>query len=129
VSKWASSGLDQTPRDLHDAIVSRVISFALALIIALWLPVRCTAAAGRWTKTPLPAAGMAQTGQLPNAGEPGPRMIAGTGGSWQARLAHDAFTSESWPTGVAVSRILVPAPANWLSLRHSYPIRTFPLLI
>jgi len=109
--------------------VPRVVSFALALIIALWLPVRCTAAAAGSRKTPPPASGMAQTGQLPTAAEPGPRMIAGTGGSWQARLAHDALTSETWPIRVAACRILVPAPSNWFSLRHSYPIRTFPLLI
>jgi hypothetical protein len=120
--------LTGVPRTLHDVFVRRVIAVILALIVVLSLPARQARVLEREAPRPA-AAGSAQSGQPPQAIDAAPQMIAGTAGSWQARLAHDAVASPSWSPRRPDYSFSVSVFSSGFPLHPSPSLRTFPLLI
>ena len=126
--------LRHTPLDgyvppFHDGCVPRLLCFVLAIVLAVWVPVQAGIAGNRATS--LPIDGSAQTkGPSPsNAIDLGPCLIGGSGGSWQARHAHDAHAPEICPTGLDIVHISVSKETARFDLDVARPRRTFPLLI
>jgi hypothetical protein len=109
--------------------VRRLSCFVLAIVIALWIPGQTSGIAGN-RDTSFPLDGSAQTKAPPpsNAINFGPCLIGGSGGSWQARHAHDAHAPEICPTGLNIVHISVPKETGRLHLDVERR-RTFPLLI
>lgn len=130
----SSSGvyLTRLAAAVHDALVQRVICFALATVIFLWLPARCIAAGDPGPvhlSSSSEGSSSAQTEQPAQATDFGPRMIQGSAGSWQARLAHDALAIETHPPKLAIVRVSVRFSAARLRVHAAQPHLTFPLLI
>ena len=130
--------LTNAPHAPHDGVVRRVISLAIATILALWLPAQSTrgfgaqpedAPAGSVQTASLPTDGAAQTEQPSPTADPGPRMFAGTSASWQAQFGHDAAATNGWPPKLGASRACASAPAVSRRPHRSHATRTFPLLI
>jgi hypothetical protein len=106
-----------------------VLNLVLATIVALWLPVQ--SAGIQCGNASLPNDGSAQTEQ-PSPSQSvdfGPRLISGSGGSWQARHAHDAHAPEICPPGLDVVYVAVSKKTAQLRVHVGRPGRTFPLLI
>jgi hypothetical protein len=110
--------------------VRRLFCFVLATLIAVWVPVQTAGIAGN-RDTSFPIDGSAQTKgpSRSDAIDFGPCLIGGSGGSWQARHAHDAHASEICPTGLDVVHISVSKETGRLHLDVARPRRSFPLLI
>jgi len=120
--------LTGTPYTPHDVQVQRVISFILAVVVTLWLPVHHPGGPDRESSHPT-TAGSAQTERPYQTADLTPRMVAGTASTWQARLAHDALAPGIWSAG----RLDYPLPASVstarVQLHIAAPLRTFPLVI
>jgi hypothetical protein len=109
------------------AFVRRVVSFVLALVIAVWLPVRQAGVSER--ETPLPTReDSAQTDRPSRATDLGLRMVAGTAAS-QARPDHEALALESWPPRLPDYALWSSVSSARYRLHISPPLRAFPLLI
>jgi hypothetical protein len=110
------------------ALVFRAASIALAIVVALWLPMR--QASNAVADASLPKTdGRAQTERPHESPDVAPQAIAGTARAWQAVFLHDVLASE-----IPSLRFLVGSDWALLSAarfhpRSSPPVRTFPLLI
>jgi hypothetical protein len=124
----AVCSLTTVPRTFDDVFVRRVICFVLAIVVALWFPVRSAGAGQRETSSPR-ADGSARTEQPSHAADFAPQMMAAPAGGWQARFASDVFASQSSTlTRPDYSLSASVSPAR-LRLHIPHPVRTFPLLI
>lgn len=124
------ASLTEAPKTLHDGVVRRVVSFGvvLALVVAMWLPLRLGGVSEPETALPAPD-GSAQTDGPSQPPAVGLKMIASAAGTWQVRLVPDVLPSEiSSPRLPDYSRSASVSPARFRG-HISPPLRTFPLLI
>lgn len=119
--------LDQPAADVHDVLVRRVIAFLLVVAV-MCLPVLHAGAAKRDTSGPTPAGNM-HSQRAPQTADSAPAMMAGTAGTSQTWLAHDALTLDAFSPGLQDYSLSCPFPIDRLRLHISPPFRTSPLLI
>jgi hypothetical protein len=120
--------LTRTAYTPHDVQVQRVVSFILAVVVTLWLPVHHPGGPDREASHPT-TAGSAQTERPYQAADLAPRMVAGTASTWQARLAHDALAPGIWSAGRLDYPLSASVSTARVQLHIAAPLRTFPLLI
>jgi hypothetical protein len=110
------------------SFVRRFISFVLALVVVLCLPLRHAGVSERETSRPA-AEGSAQTGRPSQAAGLAAPMIAATAGTWQTRPTHEALASASWSPRLPDYSLSASVSPARFRLPGSPPLRTFPLLI
>lgn len=106
----------------------RAISFVLALVVVVCLPLRHADVSDPETSRPA-TAGSAQTERPSQAAGLAAPMIAATAGTWQVRLTHEGLASAIWSPRLPDYSLSASVSPARFRLPGSHPLRTFPLLI